>query len=73
VNIIINHRTISVDKQVVAYEEVVKLAGQLGYPTVVYCGPRHGDVRREGLMYPGCRPVELESNMRFTVIHTDNA
>lgn len=55
------------------YEQVVKLAGETGNPSVTYCSKRDGDTQRSGTMYSGCAPVLLTDVMVFNVVHTDGA
>lgn len=74
----VNGRWIDVlDKTEVTYEDILELAtGKKGYDyclTVVYSGPRHGDMRRSGEMHKGCNPVKLEDGMVFTAMDTSNA
>lgn len=57
----------------ISYEEVVRLAGLTGNPSVAYRSLWRGDSRRIGTMYPGCRPVIVEAGMYFNVMHTGNA
>lgn len=71
--LVVNGRECEFDKNTISYEEIVALAGEKGYPTVTYMGPRHGDSRRSGEMHYSCKPVVLEAKMIFSVIHTDNA
>jgi hypothetical protein len=57
----------------ITYEHIVQLAGETGYPTVAYSGPRKGDSRRSGEMHHGCDPVILDDGMVFSVMHTGDA
>lgn len=41
--------------------------------SVTYQGKPIGDSRREGMLFPGGEPVELEHEMRFTAAFTGNA
>lgn len=71
--ITINGRDHDVPGGYLSYEELVKLAGKTGNPSATYLGPRMGDMRRGGIMHPGCKPIELEEGMHFDVVHTGNA
>lgn len=62
-----------VDADRITYFALVELAGETGYPSVTYSGPRRGYSRRSGEMHAGCEPVKLEDGMVFSVIHTGNA
>lgn len=57
----------------ISYSDIVRLAGMRGHPTVVYQGPKHGDIQRQGTMYVGCEDLEIEDGMIFTVTHTGNS
>jgi hypothetical protein len=71
--IVVNGKELDFAGAQVSYEEIVKLAGKTGYPTVTYRGPRHNDSRREGEMHTGCSSVAIEPGMVFNAVHTGNA
>lgn len=73
IRISVNGRDLDVLDSDVTYEEIIKLAGVGGWPSVTYCGRRTVDVRRAGSMHPGCKAVELEVGLSFSVIHTSRA
>lgn len=70
--IIINGTAVNHDSASVTYEEVVRLAGEKGNPSVSYKTARNGDSQRSGTMYEGKR-VTVEPDMIFNVMHTNKA
>jgi len=71
--IIVNGLPVFIDYELFSYEDVVKLAGMTGYPSMTYRTPKKDDgSRREGILHTE-QSVVLESGMVFNVIHTDKA
>jgi hypothetical protein len=70
--IIVNGLPVPTVEKTLSYEDVVKLAGETGNPSMTYRTPKVGDSRREGILSAG-NVVVLESGMVFNVQHTDNA
>lgn len=56
----------------IMYDEVVKLAGLTGSPTIMYKSPRNGDTYRSGCLHRGLLLNNIDG-LRFTVCHTGNA
>jgi len=71
--IYVNAREHLLDPGFVTYRDVVNLAEERGTPTVTYHVRLDGDLSRSGVMYTGCKPVDLADGMVFNVMHTDNA
>jgi Multiubiquitin len=65
----INGKKHLVFKQSLNYKELVKLAGEKGQPTIVYFIKGS---QKAGSIHPG-EEIQLESGIRFTVVHTNNA
>jgi hypothetical protein len=76
VNIIVNGRARMVDRAILTYDDIVRLAHNKprtdAIYTVCYSGPRKGDSRRSGELCPG-ELVEIESGMVFSAMVTDGA
>lgn len=72
-NIVVNSREYNFFGSQISYEEIVKLAGKTGNPSVTYRGPTKGDSLRKGNMHADCAAVELEEGMIFNVQHTGGA
>ena len=71
--IIVNGKTIDAPASYATYEEIVELAGHAGNPTVTYSAWLSKDVRKSGVMFTTCEPVEIVDGMHFEVVHTGNA
>lgn len=56
------------------YEDIIMRAGYKPNRiiSVVYRGKKHGDIHREGTLYPGAS-VEVEDGMVFNAADTSNA
>lgn len=67
----VNGRLVAFEPAHITYEEIVRLSGLTGNPSVTYCSKRDGDVRRQGTMYAGCSPVLVTDAMTFNIVHTD--
>lgn len=70
--ITINGTLCTVNAETISHEEICKLAAKPEYASVVYRGPRKGDSQRYGITYKG-ETIELEEDMRFTCVVTNNA
>lgn len=70
--IIVNCRDHEIEEPRLTYEDVVRLAKQSMGASVMYSGPRRGDMRRSGILAHG-ESVLVEDGMIFDAVHTGNA
>ena len=70
--ITINGEAHDFDGDTISHEQVCELAKEPVYASVMYEGPRHGDMRREGITHVG-KTIRVEDGMDFSCVVTGNA
>ena len=70
--IIVNGTSVDIDRTDINYEDLVKLAGKRGCPSVTYSSRGTGDAKRSGSL-SSCQSLRLDEGMVFTILHTGNA
>ena len=56
----------------ISHEQICELAGQPVYASVVYSGPRNGDMQRSGMTFKG-KSIKAEDGLRIDAVVTGSA
>jgi len=74
----VNGKDLEISNDVLSYEDVVKLAGMTGHPSMTFSMKFKDEktgrtIRDEGILAPGEIVVSVREGAVFTVCHTNNA
>ena len=71
-NILVNGRNYNWSNPTITYDDVVCIAEQPHYASVIYQGAKKDGTRTGGILY-GDKVIDVEEGMIFTAVPTGNA